>query len=1414
MHILGNRPAFFAEDCQDGKHKIGLLARYSLMHRDPPSMRLAQRETDTMINAIRLSYRLSVLSKRLGIAARARGRQRRGNSRVSFAAQLSRLEDRCMLSGFVMPVDTVTPPPGTDGTSLVLYDGVTGQYAKQITITNNSTTQTIYPFLEDANSRTALPGDPSPAPTYTGTGMFDPFDAVNQEYRGYIGYSEQVNGSTVNYLGLQPGSSITIDVPLVFWDAGRIIITTDGADLTGSGPNGNPFLYENQNTQATYYGSVSDNTLTFTPEYNSFAFNSAKQDYEPSTAGWTAPTDLTTGMYVSGPGIPANTTITVGSDHNSVTLNPPAGTQITTPAGVTGFTFTSINNGSISNVLRYTQPGYTITNGSSTAANGVVQWYHALTAKNPNNDAPFQLIEMSFRGTFYSPTLNPGTGFNYLIGFDTPTENYISANDFNLVNYDVSYVDSFALPVAMEADSVPIPNTPDVAPFGWVGSSQTIDQVQAEFANFLSGSSSLGAYFDGAGYPSYYAPASVDTTKLPSGQNLFLQSPFNSGSNLSSFADQQTFADGSSVYFPLYALTDGGSGPFSIPAGGATDPNIPEPTANELILAHSSDADQYKLQLLSTELATEQFVVTSSQDGAIPAGTVITSMLKDPVTNQIVGVNLSQPISSANPSQYVYTFSRPTTDPIAAAIASLWYSWASYYANAVAALPSPPPNVAGTLNSNILTLANPTSNIVPGMAVTDAQGISEGVVTAVSSDDRIITLSQVATGAPSDTFNFTKPSVESITGYDPKGLTPIINFTFDSAQQPYARAFAQNIYLVMSTMSRSVQPGAPNASISLLGNIIGGNVGPGFVPNENAAIMATLTNEIKSALRGVPDFTSPLYSNPSQWYPDPALSTGGQNFNVFNLDPFIWFIHEKLGLSAYAFALDDDIGDVGAGGATKLDVSVGGLGGLPTQVPFANTANFGPQHATIAQAPPIGSSVITGLPLAVVNAIAAANFSNNTAGALVNGPGVPIGTTVLTVNSTNGTVTLSAPLTSSPTGPVTYYFFGPVVGTGTVLGTGQPQNTIDGLDMNTYTTLGLLGPLGNIQVTGPGIAPGSTVTVTGLSMLNGVPVVTLSANLDPSQISEVGGSFAYTFGYATLSPISDSGFEQPADVAQLTGGILHGTQLMPSGDQPWTFTDGNATNQIYAGIAGVGSIYTSKNGPPLQGLQVGFIQGNSSISQTVNLAAGTYQISFLAAQSGANVSGNQSLEFLVDGNMVGTVDIVPTNTSYLPYKTAAFTVTSGEHTITFQGLDTGNSTALIDAVAVSPASQLATSPPTGSSPPPLKPPTAKHALPITIEFLSQPGDTVPGGVQQPVLIAVLDKAGFGWSGLTVHAALVRIGPRSRGHIVRRLAPTKTIKGVATFKGLAIKKPGEYELRVVVGEKHLNSEVFEIANGEG
>jgi hypothetical protein len=358
--------------------------------------------------------------------------------------------------------------------------------------------------------------------------------------------------------------------------------------------------------------------------------------------------------------------------------------------------------------------------------------------------------------------------------------------------------------------------------------------------------------------------------------------------------------------------------------------------------------------------------------------------------------------------------------------------------------------------------------------------------------------------------------------------------------------------------------------------------------------------------------------------------------------------------------------------------------------------------------------------LQVVNQIAGANFSNNTPGALVNGPGVPIGTTVLVFDSTHGTVTLSAPVTSSPPGSVTYSFFGPVVGTGTVLAAGQPTNTIQGLDLNTYNALLKIGPLTNVQVTGPGIGPGSVVKVNNLFLQNGVPVVILSQSLDASRISEVGGSFAYTFGYAALSPIVDAGFEQPPGVAQLSGGFLHGPQLSPpSGDQPWTFTD--SSNTIYAGIAGNGSTYTKKNGPALQGLQVAFVQGDSSISQAVTLAKGTYTISLLAAQAATNQSP-QSLNVLVDGKQVGTI-----TPSSAKYKTSLveFSAGAGTHTITFQGAGRGSNTVLVDAVAFTSGSSL-----TG-------PEQQRH--PASVEFLAEPFGNALGSILPPVRIRAIDR---------------------------------------------------------------------------
>src|SRR5262249_31204700 len=103
-----------------------------------------------------------------------------------------------------------------------------------------------------------------------------------------------------------------------------------------------------------------------------------------------------------------------------------------------------------------------------------------------------------------------------------------------------------------------------------------------------------------------------------------------------------------------------------------------------------------------------------------------------------------------------------------------------------------------------------------------------------------------------------------------------------------------------------------------------------------------------------------------------------------------------------------------------------------------------------------------------------------------------------------------------------------------------------------------------------------------------------------------------------------------------------------------------------------------------QGTQVAFLQGKSSFSQSVNFAAGTYTISFSAAQRKSNAS-SQQFEVLVDGVVEGT--FTPSSTSYAVLTTSSFTVTAGFHTITFKALNPngGDNTAFIDQVSLTPS---------------------------------------------------------------------------------------------------------------------------------
>ena len=81
-------------------------------------------------------------------------------------------------------------------------------------------------------------------------------------------------------------------------------------------------------------------------------------------------------------------------------------------------------------------------------------------------------------------------------------------------------------------------------------------------------------------------------------------------------------------------------------------------------------------------------------------------------------------------------------------------------------------------------------------------------------------------------------------------------------------------------------------------------------------------------------------------------------------------------------------------------------------------------------------------------------------------------------------------------------------------------------------------------------------------------------------------------------------------------------------------------------------------------------------------AAGTYQLTFRAAQRGNFQASWQDFRVLVDGVGVGV--FTPSGTSYQVLTTAAFTVTAGSHTIAFQGLDSagGDNTAFVDQISV------------------------------------------------------------------------------------------------------------------------------------
>jgi Bacterial Ig-like domain (group 3) len=100
-------------------------------------------------------------------------------------------------------------------------------------------------------------------------------------------------------------------------------------------------------------------------------------------------------------------------------------------------------------------------------------------------------------------------------------------------------------------------------------------------------------------------------------------------------------------------------------------------------------------------------------------------------------------------------------------------------------------------------------------------------------------------------------------------------------------------------------------------------------------------------------------------------------------------------------------------------------------------------------------------------------------------------------------------------------------------------------------------------------------------------------------------------------------------------------------------------------------------------VQTAFIQSTSTISQALSLDAGSYVLSFAAAQRACCVSPFvQPIRVSVDGTQIGSL-VSPASTSFASYSISFSVASTGTHTITFAGTDATDKTTFIDAVTLS-----------------------------------------------------------------------------------------------------------------------------------
>ncbi len=876
-----------------------------------------------------------MLPKNLGSRFRriGGGDRRRLRKRAEFRSELLALEARCLMSA-----DTPIPIPSANPVvdlSTIFWNGetaplnpVTGKTGipspaasgamKTITLTNYATS-TIYPFLRTSND--------GQDPNDSHNGFYDPQDLQHKEFREYLGYSDS-SGS--KFLGLPPGATIKFQVPLVLWDGDNISLVTDGTYLTASGnaPGSKIFNYDD-NAKISIAGSAPVSNTTWVQSSSNYPVGDSPlvmfyfDDVAPTTVPNDAPAQLA-----------------------ELTFRDP---YLNNFIDDSFQTFPLINY-DLSYVNTLVAPAaleasnVPITSGSVQSGN--------LVYYPPNED-------FGWHGS------SQGTAtFNPLIASFVSNKGAASVGQYFGGQGWPQYYNPNPSDYVIPSGANIFDNSPLVA----TNAPTPVNVSNYDNNQWLLSSGGGGAITAMAGGNVLTKP---NATQLPllftdqNQRNLFVQDinsmqaskqPINLTISTSDSKYQGVlgtlvkYNPSSSV--SSYIVTNGGSGYSSktyvkIVGGGGTGAKGDVHVVNGVIVSiglNPANAGNGYTSPPQVEIIDP----TGKGQGAVASatitgGTAIVQLAKGRTLP--TGVGLS------------YIFQRTGSDYASTDITNLWYSWAQYYVNQYknfapeltqGSLVYLPIGTGSPVLTNQIALnALPPVPLAVGMTVT-ATGIPAGT-TILKIVGKTVYLSQIpAAGAPvSQQYTFGKPQALVIDPTSAK-YTKTYPLTFNTASTPNARLFAGSVYEAMSVQAVALPPAAylPN-TMNVVDHVIKFYA---KIPTYDQAWGPTLVGEardiVKSILRGVYDY----YQVPDQalWYPNPATATGGQKFNVYNLDPYVWFVHSVEQLTGYGFSVDDDVANPSATGP-RGDETNHAPGDL--QIGFAGTKGTGP----LKNATPLGN---------------------------------------------------------------------------------------------------------------------------------------------------------------------------------------------------------------------------------------------------------------------------------------------------------------------------------------------------------------------------------------------------------------------------------------------------------------------------